>query len=201
MAIRSGTWMTFFPVLRSTTILACLLPMSTSYWLSLLNVSSKQDTWEDATGFQSRWFCAGYFLFLTYVCAPFFLATSLLSRTGFHNGYGMPARRLMAIACKVSSTTAPIRKTSCQGWRKIPSDTINVVAPAGGCGDFNRTITPEVSPRESPAAMTRGHVTPSDNAGPAIVKPVTTRLKYPAAAPMVWPTRVLRGDALGASGV
>ena len=65
----------------------------------------------------------------------------------------------------------------CQGCLNMPSEIISVVAPAGGCGDLNRTINPAVSPRESAAAITRGHVTPTVNAGPVIVKPVTTRLK------------------------
>src|SRR5947209_19364475 len=54
MVIRSGTWMTFLPALRSTTMLTCLLPISTSYLLALLIVSSEQDTGEGATGFQGR---------------------------------------------------------------------------------------------------------------------------------------------------
>ena len=67
--------------------------------------------------------------------------------------------------------------TSCQGFVRMPSEMISVVAPAGGWGDLSKTIKPEVSPRERAAAMTRGQDTPTARAGPAIVKPVTTRAK------------------------
>ena len=96
----------------------------------------------------------------------------------------MPASRLMTNACTVSITTASIKMTSCIGWVRMPSEMMSVVAPAGGCGDFNSTISPDVSPSESAAAMTRGPVTPTGYAGPAIVSPVTTRLKYPANTPI-----------------
>ena len=66
---------------------------------------------------------------------------------------------------------------------------------------MNRTIKPEVSPSERAAAMTRGQVTPTARAGPAIVKPVTTKLKYPANTPIACPVSVLRGEAAGAIGV
>jgi hypothetical protein len=64
-----------------------------------------------------------------------------------------------------------------KGFVMRPSEMISVVAPAGGWGDLSKTIKPEVSPRERAAAMARGQLTPTVRAGPAIVKPVTTRLK------------------------
>ena len=138
--------------------------------------------------------------FLAYGCDLALFTPSLPSRGsrgGLQSGYAMPAKRLMTMACKVRSTTAPMSRTSCQGWRKTPSETISVVAPAGGCGTLRSTITPVVSPSERPVAIARGHVPPTVNAGPAIVKPVTTRLKYPAIAPMACPMMVLREGTSG----
>ena len=83
----------------------------------------------------------------------------------------------MTNAWTVSITTASSRDDELPGLGQDASETMSVVAPAGGCGDFSSTISPEVSPSESAAAMTRGPVTPTANAGPAMVRPVTTRLK------------------------
>src|SRR5437763_10735773 len=98
------------------------------------------------------------------------LPPTSLSFIGPQSGYGMPARRLIARACRVRRTTASMSTTSCQGFVRRPSEMISVVAPAGGWGDLNKTIKPEVRPRERAAAMTRDQVTPTARAGPAIVK-------------------------------
>ena len=90
----------------------------------------------------------------------------------------MPASRLMAKACNVSSTTAPISKISCQGCVKRPSETIRVVAPAGGCGDAQEHHHSSRQPqRECSSDDARSTSLRTANAGPAIVNPVTTRLK------------------------
>lgn len=47
-------------------------------------------------------------------------------------GYGSPASRLMASACAVSRITATSIVTRYSGLEMIPSETIIVVAPAGG---------------------------------------------------------------------
>src|SRR5579884_1470402 len=96
---------------------------------------------------------------------------------GFQTGYGIPASRLMANAMGVSTATAISSSNSCQGCVMRPSDTISVVAPAGGCGALSKTIRLEVSPSESAAAIIRGIVT-SASAGPAVFNPVIHRLTY-----------------------
>jgi len=89
----------------------------------------------------------------------------------------MPAIRLMTMACSVSRTTALMRSKSCQGLLKSPRETISAVEQAGGCDVRSRIMAPAVIPNEKATAMTRGHVTPTKRAGPAIVNPVTTRLR------------------------
>src|SRR5262245_19498534 len=99
------------------------------------------------------------------------------SGAGRQIGYGTPASRLMASPWSTSRKTANIRPASCHGSSRIPSETISVVAPAGGWGTRAQTITPLVRPRESAAAPTRDAETPDARAGPASVKPNTTSAK------------------------
>ncbi len=75
----------------------------------------------------------------------------------------------------VRSTTATIRTESWNGVRRIPRDTIRVVAPAGGWGTLSQTMTPEVNARESAAAPTRPIVTAVASAGGASVRPKIAR--------------------------
>lgn len=112
-------------------------------------------------------------------------------------GYGKPARRLMAMACRVSRTTAAISTAIWPVLRKIPSEIISVVAPAGGCGAFKKTISPLVNPRESAAAAIRGSLTPIEMAGPMSRSPNSARLLQPATTPMRYPIIALRGACGG----
>ena len=73
----------------------------------------------------------------------------------------MPARRLITMPCPTINTTAIINTVSWAGVFRMPSDTISVVAPAGGWGTLNHTMNPLVRPSDTAAAPTRGQVTAS----------------------------------------
>lgn len=73
----------------------------------------------------------------------------------YQSGYGIPATRLMATASAVKSTTATMRNRKSSNCGKIPSATISVVAPAGGCSTLSAMTVPAVKASATAAAMTR----------------------------------------------
>lgn len=87
----------------------------------------------------------------------------------------MPATRLMTYPCTVSSAPAAIRTSSWQGSRRIPRETIRVVAAAGGWGTLSQTITPLVRTSDRAAAPVRGAVTDDARAGAASRSPNVVR--------------------------
>src|SRR5215467_15154279 len=100
------------------------------------------------------------------------------------NGYLTPVSRLMMIACPTSRATAASRTTRYAGLLTTPSDTINVVAAAGGCGTFSRIISAPVMARESAVAMILAQPSSVTMAGPACSNPVTQSAAYPQAIPI-----------------
>jgi hypothetical protein len=66
---------------------------------------------------------------------------------------------------------------SCRVSRRMPRETISVVAPAGGWGTLAHTIAPLVSPRDWAAAPMRAPVTWVASAGAASVSPKVTRAR------------------------
>ena len=81
---------------------------------------------------------------------------------------------LIELLGKGVADLAIISTASWAGVFRMPSDTISVVAPAGGWGTLNHTMNPLVSPSDTAAAPTRAQVTSVARAGAASVSPKMT---------------------------
>jgi hypothetical protein len=91
--------------------------------------------------------------------------------------------------------TAIIRTVISETVCSIPSETIRVVAPAGGCSTEKRIVKAKVSTSDSVAAKINSIDIPETIAPGALFNPNIAKLTYPHIAAIRCPKMVFLGEA------
>ena len=121
--------------------------------------------------------------------------------TGDQVGTGTPANRFMATACTVIQTTARAIRSTLGQLVTAPNATTKLLAHAGGCGQDNRTNSPQVTARASDALKTSDQPPVCTETGPPATVLTTCQTAHPDAIPEKWPSMTDRGAADSVVGV